>query len=334
MAKKIVLPDFPMSRLRRLRSNQILREMISETGLNVTDFIYPLFVSEGMKSKKEINSMPGIFQHSVESAVKECESALNLGVKAVILFGIPAHKDEKGSEAFNKYGIIQKTVREIKKNVPEIIVITDVCLCEYTSHGHCGIFKEGIVDNDITLEYLVKEAVSHAEAGADIIAPSDMMDGRIKAIRIGLDKANFSGIPVMAYSAKYSSSFYGPFREAAESAPQFGDRKTYQMDYRNSDEALREVYLDIKEGADIIMVKPALSYLDIICKVKQSFNIPVAAYNVSGEYSMIKSAAAAGWIDGEKAMMEILYSIKRAGADMIITYFALEAAKVLKNSTV
>lgn len=333
MSNRIELPAFPVSRLRRLRSNEVIREMISETSLNITDFIYPLFISEEKNLKKEISSMPGIFQHSIESAVKECETALNLGVKSVILFGIPVHKDEKGTEAYNKNGIIQKAIREIKKQFPEIIVITDVCMCEYTSHGHCGILKNGIVDNDLTIEYLVKEALTHAEAGADIIAPSDMMDGRIAAIRNGLDTSSFSGIPIMAYSAKYSSSFYGPFREAAESAPQFGDRKTYQMDYRNSNEALREVYLDINEGADIIMVKPALSYLDIICKVKETFNIPVAAYNVSGEYSMVKSASIAGWIDGQKTMMEILYSIKRAGADLIITYFALEAAKFLNNST-
>lgn len=329
MNKKIGLPGFPLSRLRRLRQNETIREMVSETSLHPSDFIYPIFVLEGKKVHKEIKSMPGIYQLSIDNAVKECEDALKLGVKSVILFGIPKHKDETGSGAYDYSGVIQNAVRAIKSSLPEMIVVTDVCLCEYTSHGHCGIIEDGKVNNDKTLDMLVKEAVSHAESGADIIAPSDMMDGRITAIRCGLDSKGFSEIPIMAYSAKYSSSFYGPFREAAESTPQFGDRKSYQMDYRNSDEALREIYLDIKEGADMVMVKPALSYLDIIRRAKDNFNIPIAAYNVSGEYSMIKSAASAGWIDGEKAMMEVLYSIKRAGADMIITYFAKEASKLL-----
>lgn len=330
MNKKIDMPGFPLSRLRRLRRNDAIREMVSETTLHPSDFIYPIFVVEGKNVRKEISSMPGIYQISSENAVKECEESLKLGIKSVILFGIPAHKDESGSGAYDPKGVIQNAVRAIKKALPEMIVVTDVCLCEYTSHGHCGIIENGIVNNNKTLELLVRESVSHAEAGADVIAPSDMMDGRVSAIRGGLDAKGFIDIPILAYSAKYSSSFYGPFREAAESTPQFGDRKSYQMDYRNSDEALREIYLDIKEGADMVMVKPALSYLDIIRRTKDSFNVPIAAYNVSGEYSMVKSAAAAGWIDGEKAMMEVLYSIKRAGANMIITYFAKQASNLLK----
>jgi len=329
MNKKIVQPGFPISRLRRLRENEAIREMISETSLKPSDFMYPIFVTEGKNIRNEISSMPGIFQLSAENVLKECEEVLKLGVRSVILFGIPGHKDETGSGAYDSNGVIQKAIKAIKNSMPELITATDVCLCEYTSHGHCGVIIDGKVDNDKTLELLVKEAVSHAEQGADIIAPSDMMDGRIAAIRNGLDEKGFKDIPILAYSAKYSSSFYGPFREAAGSTPQFGDRKSYQMDFRNSDEAMREIYLDIKEGADMVMVKPALSYLDIIRRAKDEFNIPIAAYNVSGEYSMIKSAAAAGWIDGEKAMMEVLYSIKRAGADIIITYFAKEASKLL-----
>jgi porphobilinogen synthase len=329
MNKKTVQPGFPISRLRRLRENEAIREMISETTLRPADFMYPIFVTEGKNVRNEITSMPGIFQLSAENVLKECEEVLKLGVRSVLLFGIPDHKDETGSGAFDKNGVIQKAIKAIKSSLPELITATDVCLCEYTSHGHCGVIIEGKVDNDKTLELLVKEAVSHAEQGADIIAPSDMMDGRIAAIRNGLDEKGFKDIPILAYSAKYSSSFYGPFREAAGSTPQFGDRKSYQMDFRNSDEAMREIYLDIEEGADMVMVKPALSYLDIIRRAKDEFNIPIAAYNVSGEYSVIKSAAAAGWIDGEKAMMEVLYSIKRAGADIIITYFAKEASKLL-----
>ncbi len=329
MSKSISIPGFPVSRLRRLRKNESIREMISETTLSTSDFIYPVFVTEGRNIKIEIKSMPGIYQLSLENAVKECEEAQKLGIRAVILFGIPDHKDEAGTGAYDTHGVIQNAVRVIKKALPDMIVITDVCLCEYTSHGHCGVIENGEVNNDLTLELLVKEAVTHAEAGADIIAPSDMMDGRISAIRQGLDKNGFTDIPILAYSAKYSSAFYGPFRDAAESAPQFGDRKSYQMDCRNSDEAMREIYLDIKEGADMIMVKPALSYLDIIQRAKDTFNIPIAAYNVSGEYSMIKAASAAGWIDGEKAMIEMLYSIKRAGANLIITYFAKEASRIL-----
>ncbi|RPI15208.1 MAG: porphobilinogen synthase [Ignavibacteriae bacterium] len=320
---------FPVLRMRRLRQSQTLRNMFSETILTKNDFIFPLFAVPGKKIKNEISSMPGIFQLSVDNIVKECEDVYNLGIPAVILFGIPETKDEVGSGAYDEHGIIQNAVREIKKNVPELLVITDVCLCEYTSHGHCGIVRDGKIINDETLELLAKEALSHVQAGADIVAPSDMMDGRVGAIRNILDKNKYTDIPIMAYSAKYSSGFYGPFREAAESTPQFGDRKTYQMNYANSDEALREVELDIAEGADIVMVKPALSYLDIIRRVKDTFNMPLAAYNVSGEYSLIKAAAEKGWIDGEKVMMETLYSIKRAGADVIITYFAKEAVKLL-----
>jgi porphobilinogen synthase len=331
MTKSVNLPGFPISRLRRLRKNETLREMISETALSPSDFMYPLFVTEGKNVKKAISSMPGIFQLSVENAIEECREAFELGIRSVILFGIPLHKDELGTGAYDEHGIIQKAIREIKQTLPQLIVATDVCLCEYTSHGHCGVVEGGLVNNDLTLELLVKEAITHAEAGADIIAPSDMMDGRVSAIRKGLDSKGFTDIPIIAYSAKYASAFYGPFREAAESSPKFGDRKSYQMDCRNSDESMREIYLDIKEGADMIMVKPALSYLDIIRRAKDNYNIPIAAYNVSGEYSMIRSAGNAGWIDGEKAMMEVLFSIKRAGADLIITYFAKDASKVLNR---
>jgi len=324
-----LFPGFPTNRLRRLRRTAELREMFRETRLSKTDLIYPLFIVEGSGVKKEISSMPGQFQMSIDNILRECDELRALGITSVLLFGIPAEKDEVGSGAYDDNGIIQKAVREIKRAHPEMIVVTDVCLCEYTSHGHCGVVEDGHVHNDKTLELLVREAVSHAEAGADIIAPSDMMDGRIGAIRQALDVKGFSEIPIMAYSAKYSSAFYGPFREAAESAPQFGDRRSYQMDFGNSDEALREIALDIKEGADIVMVKPALSYLDVISRAKSNFNIPIAAYNVSGEFSMVKAAAANGWLDGERVMLEILTSIKRAGADTIITYFAKEAAVLI-----
>jgi porphobilinogen synthase len=329
MHKKYEPHGFPATRLRRLRGNEHLREMFSETVLRKSDLVFPLFVTFEKNAKKEISSMPGIFQMSIDNILKECEELTDLGIMSVILFGIPEKKDEKGSDAYSKNGIIQKTVREIKKNFPEMIVITDVCLCEYTDHGHCGIVKDGKILNDETVELLSREALSHAEAGADVIAPSDMMDGRISEIRKTLGRNGFENIPIMSYAAKYSSAFYGPFREAAHSAPQFGDRRSYQMDFRNSDEAMREIALDIREGADIIMVKPALSYLDIIRRAKDEFNIPLAAYNVSGEYSMVKAAYEKGWIDGEKVMMEILYSIKRAGADIIITYFAKDAVKLL-----
>jgi porphobilinogen synthase len=306
--------------------------MFRETAISASDFIYPQFIVEGENVKKEISSMPSQFQLSIDNVLRECEELLGLGVGSVILFGIPNEKDDLGSGAYAADGIIQKATRAIKSRFPEMVVVTDVCLCEYTSHGHCGVVEDGYVNNDKTLELLAREAVSHAESGADIIAPSDMMDGRIGAIRNALDTGDLANIPIMAYSAKYSSAFYGPFREAAESAPQFGDRKTYQMDFGNSDEALREIALDIQEGADIVMVKPALSYLDVIRRTKDNFNIPIAAYNVSGEYSMIKAAAERGWIDGERIMVEVLTSIKRAGADVIITYFAKEAAALLRTS--
>ena len=323
------LPDFPVSRLRRLRKTPALRDMFRGTTVSKADLIYPLFIVEGENVKKEISSMPDQFQLSIDNVIRECGELETLSIKGVLLFGIPLEKDEVGSGAYADDGIIQRATREIKKNFPEMLVITDVCLCEYTSHGHCGVVEDGYVQNDATLELLAREAVSHAQAGADIIAPSDMMDGRVAAIRKALDEAGFAETPIMAYSAKFSSAFYGPFREAAESAPQFGDRKTYQMDFGNGDEAMREIALDIQEGADIVMVKPALSYLDLIRRTKDTFNMPIAAYNVSGEYSMVKAAAANGWLDGEKVMMEILTSIKRAGADVIITYFAKDAARIL-----
>ena len=326
---KFSQPNFPVTRLRRLRRSPAIREMFRETTLSKADFIYPLFIVEGDSIKKEISSMPGQYQQSIDNIILECGELEKLGISSVLLFGIPVEKDEVGSGAYADDGIIQRATRAIKEHFPDMVVITDVCLCEYTSHGHCGVVEDGYVQNDATLELLAAEAVSHAKAGADIIAPSDMMDGRVAAIRKALDAAGFAETPIMAYSAKFSSAFYGPFREAAESAPQFGDRKTYQMDFGNSDEAMREIALDIQEGADIVMVKPALSYLDLIRRSRDTFNMPIAAYNVSGEYSMVKAAAANGWLDGEKVMMEILTSIKRAGADVIITYFAKDAARIL-----
>jgi porphobilinogen synthase len=305
--------------------------MIRETKLSGDDFIYPLFVIHGRKVRNEIRSMPGIAQLSVDLAVKEAEEAFNLGIPAVILFGIPKKKDPRGSEAYARSGIIQQAIRAIKDRLPELVVITDICLCEYTSHGHCGVVIKDQVDNDATLDLLAKMSLSHAEAGADMVAPSDMMDGRVKVIREILDQNAFENTPIMSYAAKHASGFYGPFREAAESTPQFGDRRSYQMDPANAREALREAGLDIQEGADIIMVKPALSYLDIIRAVRDEFNIPIGAYNVSGEYSMIKAAAQQGWLEEERVMMEVLTSIKRAGADMILTYFAKEATKVLQR---
>ncbi|MEK6681644.1 MAG: porphobilinogen synthase [Nitrospirota bacterium] len=321
---------FPRQRLRRLRQTENLRKMVRETTLSSDDFIYPLFAVHGKGIKKEIPSMPGNYQQSIDNIVKDAKETYSLGIPAVMLFGIPEHKDQLGTEAYAKKGIIQQAIKAIKDKVPELIVITDVCLCEYTSHGHCGVIKNGKILNDPTLELLSKEAVSHAKAGADIVAPSDMMDGRVSAIRNALDKENLIDTPIMSYAAKYASSFYGPFRDAAESTPKFGDRRTYQMDPANAREAIREVSLDIEEGADIVMVKPALSYLDIIYRVKQEFNLPVAAYNVSGEFSIIKAGAKLGWIDEQRMMMEVLTSIKRAGADLILTYFAKEAAKSLK----
>jgi porphobilinogen synthase len=305
--------------------------MIRETRLSVDNFVYPLFVTFGKDVKKPISSMPGNFQMSVDHLVKEVQKAKELGIPAVLLFGIPEKKDEVASGAFMKDGVVQQAVRRIKDKVPGVIVITDVCLCEYTSHGHCGMIEKGEVDNDASLEVIAETALSHAKAGADMVAPSAMMDGQVGAIRDTLDEAGFDNLPIMAYSAKYASCFYGPFREAAESAPQFGDRKAYQMDPANGDEAIREISLDVEEGADIIMVKPALPYLDIIRRAREEFDLPIAAYNVSGEFSMIKAAAKLGWMDGEKAMMEALTSIKRAGADIIITYFSMEAAKILQK---
>ena len=328
---------FPAQRLRRLRKNENLRRLIRETHLSVDDLIMPLFVRPGKGIKQPIPSMPGNYQMSIDKLVEEVKLLEGLGIPGVILFGIPEKKDEMGSDAYSDEGIIQKTIIAIKKESKNILVITDVCMCEYTSHGHCGFIRKDEktssfdVDNDMTLELLVKESVSHAQAGADIIAPSDMMDGRVGAIRQGLDENGFEHIPIMAYSAKYASGFYGPFREAAESTPGFGDRSSYQMDTHNAEEALREVALDIEEGADIVMVKPALAYLDIIRIIRDKFNYPVAAYNVSGEFSIVKAAAEKGWIDEKRVALEILTSIKRAGADMILTYWAKDAAQWLKN---
>jgi porphobilinogen synthase len=303
--------------------------MMRENHLRVKDLIFPMFVRPGKKEARPVSSMPGVFQFSVDTLVEEVKEIAALGIPAIILFGIPEHKDEMGTEAYAENGIVQQAVRAVKEAVPSMTVITDVCLCEYTSHGHCGIVRDGKILNDPTLELLAKEAVSHCRAGADMVAPSDMMDGRIGAVRDALDDEGFTDIPIMAYSAKYASNFYGPFRDAAESPPQFGDRKSYQMDPANLEEALREVELDIEEGADIVMVKPGLPYMDVLYAVKTAFNRPLAVYNVSGEYSMVKAAAANGWIDEQKMMMEILTGFKRAGADMILTYFAKDAAKVL-----
>jgi porphobilinogen synthase len=321
---------FPSYRPRRLRRNENFRRLIRETKLTVDDLIMPLFIVPGSRVTNPISSMPGVAQLSVDRAVEECKAIRDLGIPGVILFGIPDHKDAVGSDAYNDDGIIQRALHALKEQVPGLLLITDVCFCEYTDHGHCGIIKGQDVDNDATLEILVKESLSHARAGADMVAPSDMMDGRIGAIRQALDNEGFPHTPIMAYSAKFASGFYGPFREAAESTPQFGDRRSYQMDPPNAEEALREVELDIAEGADIVMVKPALPYLDIIRRVKEKFGYPVAAYNVSGEYAMIKAAALNGWLDEERVMMEMLTGIKRAGADMILTYFAKDAARRLK----
>jgi porphobilinogen synthase len=321
--------QFPEYRPRRLRKNENFRRMIRETRLSVDNLIYPLFVVPGAKVKKPIASIPGNFQMSVDHIVREATRMKDLGIPGVLLFGIPEKKDEIASGALAKDGVIQRAVREIKEKVPDILVITDVCLCEYMSHGHCGMIEKGEVVNDLTLEVLTEQAVSHARAGADMVAPSAMMDGQIGALREGLDEAGFDTVPIMAYSAKYASCFYGPFREAAESAPAFGDRRAYQMDPANSDEAMREITLDVAEGADVIMVKPALPYLDVIRRAREEFDLPLAAYNVSGEFAMVKAAAQMGWIDGERAMMESLTAIRRAGADMIITYFAPEAAQIL-----
>ena len=320
---------FPTFRSRRIRGKEVFRTMVRETSLSVNDLIYPMFSAFGTGIRKPISSMPGIYQQSIENIVAEAQEAYELGIPAVLLFGIPEMKDAVGSDAYSDTGIIQETIRALKKQVPGLAVITDVCMCEYTDHGHCGIIKNGDVDNDETLELLAKEALSHAQAGADMVAPSDMMDGRIAAIRERLDDNGFANIPVMSYAVKYASGYYGPFREAAESTPQFGDRRSYQMDPANRLEALREAQMDVEEGADIIMVKPGLPYLDIVRDLRNEFNLPVAVYNVSGEYSMIKAAAQMGWIDEERVTMETMYSFKRAGADLIITYHAMEVAKLL-----
>ncbi len=321
--------SYPSERLRRLRLSNNLRRMVRETRLDVNDLIYPLFVVPDQGIKEEIRSLPGNFHLSVDNLLKETKEAKRLGIPAIMLFGLPKSKDEEGSGAYAKDGIIQLAVRTIKDALPDFTVITDVCLCQYTSHGHCGVVKNGEVLNDVTLELLAKTALSQVKSGSDVVAPSAMMDGQVKIIRQTLDENGYSSIPIMAYSAKYASSFYGPFREAANCAPQFGDRKSYQMDPANVEEALREAKLDLEEGADIIMVKPALAYLDVIFRVKRQFSVPVAAYNVSGEYAMIKAAAAKGWVDEKRVVLEVLTSIKRAGADMTLTYFAKDIAKWL-----
>ncbi len=324
--------NFPEYRPRRLRKNELFRRMVRETKLSVDDLIYPLFAVAGKGIRKGVPSMPGVFQLSVENLVKEVKEVRSLGIPAILLFGIPAKKDPLGSDATSDKGIIQTTVRAIKDAVPGILVFTDVCFCEYTDHGHCGVLtRDGDVDNDATLAILAECALSHARAGADMVAPSDMMDGRVAAIRQALDKETFTGTPIMSYAAKYASGFYGPFRDAAGSAPKSGDRRSYQMDPPNAREALREVAQDVQEGADIVMVKPALAYLDILWRVREAFDLPVAAYNVSGEYSLVKAASKLGWVDGERVMMEILTGIKRAGADFILTYSAKEAAKILSR---
>jgi len=305
--------------------------MVRETSLRVDDFVYPLFAIHGRGVREPIGSMPGQYRLSIDEMLKECKDAASMGIPAVLLFGLPRDKDPRGTEAYADDGIIQQAVRAVKDTIPDLLVVTDVCLCEYTSHGHCGVVEDGRVKNDPSLELIARTAISHAEAGADMVAPSDMMDGRVAAIREGLDEGGFPELPIMAYSAKYASAFYGPFREAADSTPQFGDRRAYQMDPANILEAMREVALDVDEGADIVMVKPALPYLDVIARVKAEFGLPVAAYSVSGEYAMLKAAGQLGWIDEERAMLEALTGIRRAGADIIITYFAKDAARLLEQ---
>jgi porphobilinogen synthase len=321
---------FPITRPRRLRRNETVRRMVRETRLAPDDFIQPYFVCPGRDVSKPVAAMPGVAQMSADNTLRAASEAHAAGVPAIILFGIPQHKDSQGSEAWDDNGPVQCAIREIKEHVPGLAVITDVCMCEYTDHGHCGVIAGNDVDNDATLELLAREALSHVRAGADMVAPSDMMDGRVGTIRTALDSEHFSHIPILAYSAKFASAFYGPFREAAESAPQFGDRRSYQMDPPNGDEAMREIALDLEEGADIVMVKPALPYLDLIYRAKHEFNVPVAAYNVSGEYAMIRAAGINGWLDEERATMEVLTAIKRAGADMILTYFATKVAQRLR----
>ena len=322
---------FPLNRPRRLRESPLLRSMVRETSLRVDDFVYPLFAVHGRGVREPIGSMPGQYRLSIDEMLKECKDAASMGIPAVLLFGLPRDKDPRGTEAYADDGIIQQAVRAVKDTIPDLLVLTDVCLCEYTSHGHCGVVEDGRVKNDPSLELIARTAISHAEAGADMVAPSDMMDGRVAAIREGLDEGGFPELPIMAYSAKYASAFYGPFREAADSTPQFGDRRSYQMDPANILEAMREVALDVDEGADIVMVKPALPYLDVIARVKAEFGLPVAAYSVSGEYAMLKAAGQLGWIDEERAMLEALTGIRRAGADIIITYFAKDAARLLEQ---
>ena len=322
---------FPVYRPRRLRESPLMRTMVRETSLRIDDFVYPLFAVHGRGVREPIGSMPGQYRLSIDELLKECKDAASMGIPAVLLFGLPRDKDPRGTEAYAEDGIIQQAVRAVKDTIPDLLVITDVCLCEYTSHGHCGVVEDGRIKNDPTLELIARTAVSHAEAGADLIAPSDMMDGRVAAIREGLDESGFPETPIMAYSAKYASAFYGPFREAADSAPQFGDRRSYQMDPANAMEAMREVALDVDEGADIVMVKPALPYLDVIARVKGEFGLPVAAYSVSGEYAMLKAAGQLGWLDEDRAVLEALTGIRRAGADIIITYFAKDAARLIEQ---
>ncbi len=322
---------FPDYRPRRLRQSEAFRRMIRETTLSVDDLILPVFAINGKNVKNPIPSMPGHFQLSIDNLIKTSRKAFELGIPAVMLFGIPDKKDPLATSAYAKDGIVQKAVKSLKDKLPELMVITDVCLCQYTDHGHCGIVEGNIIDNDATLDLLARTALSHAKAGADMVAPSDMMDGRVAEIRNALDENGLSNIPIMSYAAKYCSAYYGPFRQAADSAPKFGDRRTYQMDPANALEAVREVTMDVEEGADIIMVKPALAYLDIICRIRDEIDLPLAAYSVSGEYAMIKAAEKMGWIDGKKVMMETLIAIKRAGADMILTYFAVEAAQELNR---
>jgi porphobilinogen synthase len=325
------MSNFPIVRMRRTRQNEKLRSLVRETHLNADQLIYPLFIAENIDEPREISSMPGIMQWPLEYLGREAERITRLGIPAVLLFGIPAEKDEVGSQGYDAQGIIQQAILRLKAETPDLLVMTDVCLCEYTSHGHCGVIHNGDVQNDESLELLARMALSHVEAGADLVAPSDMMDGRVGAIRRTLDEHGFSSTPIMAYSAKYASGFYGPFREAAASAPQFGDRRSYQMDPANVREALREIDLDIAEGADIVMVKPALAYLDVIRRVRDHCDLPIAAYNVSGEFSMIKAAAQHGWIDERRIVMEVLTGIRRAGADIIITYFAPDVAGWLRE---
>ncbi|MDO5575745.1 MAG: porphobilinogen synthase [Fibrobacter sp.] len=322
---------FPSVRMRRLRRCSAIRSLVRETVLTPDDFVLPLFICPGTNVKQQIQSMPGVFRYSVDLVAEECRRILDIGVRSVILFGIPERKDETGEVGCDPDGVVQQAIRRIKKEVEEMYIITDVCNCEYTTHGHCGPVVDGVVDNDKTLQLLRKQALSHANAGADMVAPSDMMDGRVGAIRDILDQNGYQDIPIMSYAVKYASSFYGPFREAAQSAPGFGDRKGYQMDYSNSREGIREASLDIDEGADIVMVKPAMSYLDMVLRIKENFDVPVAAYNVSGEYSMVQAASEKGWIDGQKVMMEVLTSIKRAGADIIISYHSVDAVSLLSK---